>query len=172
MKIDEIVENFALVDDCEDRYRYLIELGRGLSQLEESLKTDDTKVTGCASQVWLSMTTEDGRGLEPTLTILGDSDAHILRGLVAILIALCSGRSATKILDIDPMAHFERLGLKEHLTPRRSNGFRSMVARIRAEGRESPRRRRALSRSHTPIAVSASGSSPGGRRVGLLGDAT
>jgi cysteine desulfuration protein SufE len=145
MNIDDIIENFAVLDDWEDRYRYVIELGRGLPALEESLKTDDTKVTGCASQVWLSMTTEYGGATEPTLSILGDSDAHIVRGLVAILIALCSGRSATDILETDPMALFERLGLKEHLTPQRSNGFRSMVSRIRAEAHVAREAARALS---------------------------
>lgn len=145
MNIDDIIENFAVLDDWEDRYRYVIELGRGLPPLEESLKTDDTKVTGCASQVWLSMTTEYGRAAEPTLTILGDSDAHIVRGLVAILIVLCSRRSATDILETDPMALFERLGLKEHLTPQRSNGFRSMVARIRTEAHVAREAARALS---------------------------
>jgi cysteine desulfuration protein SufE len=145
MNIDDIIENFGVLDDWEDRYRYVIELGRALPALEESLKTDDTKVTGCASQVWLSMTTEYGGAAEPTLTILGDSDAHIVRGLVAILIALCSGRSATDILETDPMALFERLGLKEHLTPQRSNGFRSMVSRIRAEAHVAREAARALS---------------------------
>lgn len=145
MNIDDIIENFAVLDDWEDRYRYVIELGRALPPLEESLKTDDTKVTGCASQVWLSMTTEYRGAETPTLTILGDSDAHIVRGLVAILITLCSGRSAADILQTDPMALFERLGLKEHLTPQRSNGFRSMVARIRAEAHVAQEAARAVS---------------------------
>lgn len=144
MNIDEIIENFELLDDWEDRYRYVIELGRGLTPLEEALKTDENKVSGCASQVWLSMTTEFQDGSEPTLTIFGDSDAHIVRGLVAILIALYSGKNITEILETDPMALFERLGLKEHLTPQRSNGFRSMVARIRSEASAAQETARAL----------------------------
>jgi len=89
MTIDEIIDNFSFLDDWEDRYRYVIELGRGLAPLDEALKTDETKVSGCASQVWLSTTTHSWEEAEPTLTIVGDSDAHIVRGLVAILIALC-----------------------------------------------------------------------------------
>jgi cysteine desulfuration protein SufE len=142
MTIDEIIDNFSFLDDWEDRYRYVIELGRGLPPLDEALKTDETKVSGCASQVWLSMTTQFWGEAEPTLTIVGDSDAHIVRGLVAILIALCSGRRATEILNADPPALFERLGLKEHLTPQRSNGFQSMVLRIRAEARAALERAR------------------------------
>jgi cysteine desulfuration protein SufE len=142
MTIDEIIDNFSFLDDWEDRYRYVIELGRGLAPLDETLKTDETKVSGCASQVWLSTTTHSWEEAEPTLTIVGDSDAHIVRGLVAILIALCSGRSATEILNADPPSLFERLGLKEHLTPQRSNGFQSMVLRIRAEARAALERAR------------------------------
>jgi cysteine desulfuration protein SufE len=142
MTIDEIIDNFSFLDDWEDRYRYVIELGRGLAPLDETLKTDETKVSGCASQVWLSTTTHSWEEAEPTPTIVGDSDAHIVRGLVAILIALCSGRSATEILNADPPSLFERLGLKEHLTPQRSNGFQSMVLRIRAEARAALERAR------------------------------
>ncbi|MEK4032191.1 SufE family protein [Methylocystis sp. IM3] len=135
--IDEIIENFSLLEDWEDRYRYVIELGKMLEPLPDALKTDQNKVSGCASQVWLSTTTIshaiDG---EPVLMIHGDSDAHIVRGLVAILLALCSGKTAQDILEADPVALFERLGLREHLTPQRSNGFKSMVGRIRAEARE------------------------------------
>jgi cysteine desulfuration protein SufE len=142
MTIDEIIDNFSFLDDWEDRYRYVIELGRGLAPLDEALKTDETKVAGCASQVWLSMTIHFWDEAEPTLTIVGDSDAHIVRGLVAILIALCSGRKATEILNADLPALSERLGLKEHLTPQRSNGFQSLVLRIRAEARTALERAR------------------------------
>jgi len=135
MNINEIIENFSLLDDWEDRYRYVIELGRQLDPLDESLKTNENKVPGCASQVWFSTTTNYRMRGAPTLTIRGDSDAHIVRGLVAILIALCTERSAPEILKADPVGLFERLGLKEHLTPQRSNGFRSMVSRIHAEAR-------------------------------------
>ena len=134
--IDDIIENFSLLDEWDDRYRYVIELGRQLEPLPDALKNDRTKVSGCASQVWLATTisrTEDG---EPALLIRGDSDAHIVRGLVAILLALCSRKTAREILQADPVGLFERLGLREHLTPQRSNGFRSMVGRIHAEARE------------------------------------
>ena len=134
--IDDIIENFSLLDDWEDRYRYVIELGKLLEPLPDALKNDQNKVSGCASQVWLATTISHEGGGEPTLMIRGDSDAHIVRGLVAILLALCSGKSGAEILKADPVALFERLGLREHLTPQRSNGFKSMVARIHAEARE------------------------------------
>jgi cysteine desulfuration protein SufE len=135
MTIDDIIESFALLDDWEDRYRYVIELGRALEPLPDDLRTDVNKVHGCASQVWLATTVQRDAGSEPALSILGDSDAHIVRGLVAILLALCSGKNAKEILEADPTALFERLGLREHLTPQRSNGFKSMVARLRADAR-------------------------------------
>ena len=136
MKIDEITANFALLDDWDDRYRYVIELGRTLDPLPEAARTDANKVSGCASQVWLLTDIErDGRA-EPVLRFTGDSDAHIVRGLIAILFAVYSGRPARQILDIDALALFDRLGLREHLTPQRSNGFKSMVGRIRDEARK------------------------------------
>ncbi|RNJ48940.1 SufE family protein [Methylocystis hirsuta] len=134
--IDDIIENFSLLDDWEDRYRYVIELGKMLEPLPDALKNDQNKVSGCASQVWLATTISDANGGEPALMIRGDSDAHIVRGLVAILLALCSGKTGAEILKADPVALFERLGLREHLTPQRSNGFKSMVGRIHAEARE------------------------------------
>jgi cysteine desulfuration protein SufE len=134
MKIDEITANFALLDDWEDRYRYVIELGRTLEPLPEAARTDANKVSGCASQVWL--VTETERAGEPVLRFTGDSDAHIVRGLIAILLATYSGKSARQILDVDALALFDRLGLREHLTPQRSNGFKSMVGRIRDEARK------------------------------------
>lgn len=131
--IDEIVENFTLLDQWDDRYRYVIELGRTLSPLPESAHTDANKVQGCASQVWLlTHVTPDGAA-GPVLTFEGDSDAHIVRGLVAILFALYSGKNAREILATDAIALFDRIGLRENLTPQRSNGLRSMVERIRAE---------------------------------------
>jgi cysteine desulfuration protein SufE len=133
--IDDIIANFSLLDDWEDRYRYVIELGRALEPFPDELRTDQNKVHGCASQVWLLTTTQNRGQSTPSLAISGDSDAHIVRGLVAILLALCSGKSAAEVLQADPVALFERLGLREHLTPQRSNGFKSMVARIRADAR-------------------------------------
>jgi cysteine desulfuration protein SufE len=133
--IDEITDNFALLDDWDDRYRYVIELGRALPPLPDAARTDANKVQGCASQVWLQTTVRpDGDG-GPVLNFLGDSDAHIVKGLIAILFALYSGKHAKEILALDALGLFDQLALREHLTPQRSNGFRSMVERIRAEAR-------------------------------------
>ncbi len=135
MDIDEIIDNFALLDDWDDRYRYLIELGRGLQPLTERDRSDVNKVQGCASQVWLATSVRPNGGGGPVLAFVGDSDAHIVRGLIAILLAVYSGKPAREILDTDAVALFDRLGLREHLTPQRSNGFRSMVERIRSDAR-------------------------------------
>jgi len=132
-KIDDIIENFTLLDEWDDRYRYVIELGRALPPLPESAHTDANKVQGCASQVWLTSHVEPDGTEGPVLTFEGDSDAHIVRGLVAILIALYSGKTARDILAIDALDLFNRMGLRENLTPQRSNGLRSMVERIRTE---------------------------------------
>jgi cysteine desulfuration protein SufE len=131
--LDEIVDNFSLLEEWDDRYRYVIELGRGLSPLAERDRTEANKVQGCASQVWLATTVHPNGQGGPMLTFCGDSDAHIVRGLIAILFAMFSGKQARDILSTDAIAVFERLGLREHLTPQRSNGFRSMVERIRAD---------------------------------------
>jgi len=131
--IDEIIENFALLDEWDDRYRYLIELGRALEPLPDAARTDANKVQGCASQVWVSTAIKpDGAG-GPVLDFTGDSDAHIVRGLIAVLFALYSGKPARTIASTDAIATFEKLGLREHLTPQRSNGFRSMVNRIQRD---------------------------------------
>jgi len=133
--IDEIVENFTLLDQWDDRYRYVIELGRTLAPLPEGAHTEANKVRGCASQVWLlTQVKPDGAG-GPTLTFDGDSDAHIVRGLIAIVIALYSGKNAREILKIDALDLFDRIRLREGLTPQRSNGLRSMIERIRAEAK-------------------------------------
>jgi cysteine desulfuration protein SufE len=128
--INEIIENFDLLEEWDDRYRYLIELGRTLPPLPEAARNDANKVRGCASQVWLSTTVKPNGSTGPVLAFEGDSDAHIVRGLIAILFALYSGKGAKDILSTDAVALFEKLGLREHLTPQRSNGFRSMVDRI------------------------------------------
>src|ERR1700686_2618407 len=127
MTIDEITENFALLDDWDDRYRYVIELGRTLEPLPEAARTEANKVLGCASQVWLWTDVDRNSQGTPILRFTGDSDAHIVRGLIAILFAVYSGRPARHILDVDALALFDRLGLREHLTPQRSNGLKSMV---------------------------------------------
>jgi cysteine desulfuration protein SufE len=130
--LSEIRSDFAVLDDWEDRYRYVIELGRTLSPLPEQLRTDANKVRGCASQVWLATHLEPSGGA-PRLTFEGDSDAHIVRGLIAILFAIYDGKRADEILAIDAVPIFDTLGLREHLTPQRSNGFAAMVARIKAD---------------------------------------
>jgi len=136
MSIDQIVGDFELLDTWDDRYRYLIELGRQLAPLPDAARSEANKVQGCASQVWLVSKAGPAKGGGgPVLEFIGDSDAHIVKGLIAILFSLYSGESAKKILDTDAVALFERLGLREHLTPQRSNGFRSMVERIRSDAR-------------------------------------
>ncbi|MBY0383148.1 MAG: SufE family protein [Xanthobacteraceae bacterium] len=135
MSIDEIRENFELLDDWDDRYRYVIELGRTLAPMPEEEHSAANKVQGCASQVWLSRQTEH-HAEKPVLRYLGDSDAHIVRGLIAILLALYNGKSAKDVLNTDAIAVFDELGFKEHLTPQRSNGLRSMVDRIRSDARK------------------------------------
>ncbi|MCB5176322.1 MULTISPECIES: SufE family protein [Microvirga] len=129
--IDEIVSNFELLDDWEERYRYIIELGRQMEPLAEEAHTDANKVQGCASQVWLVTQLDPTQGDKPVLRLVGDSDAHIVRGLVALLISLYSGKTPADALSTDALALFKELGLSEHLTPQRSNGVRSMVERIR-----------------------------------------
>ena len=133
--IDDIIENFELLDQWDDRYRYVIELGRTLPPLPEAAHSEANKVRGCASQVWLITHVKPNGAAGPTLTFEGDSDAHIVRGLVAILFALYSGKRAKEILEIDAEALFNKLGLRENLTPQRSNGLRSMVERIHAEAK-------------------------------------
>jgi cysteine desulfuration protein SufE len=133
MTIDEITENFSILDDWDDRYRYVIELGRSLPPFPEEARTEANKVQGCASQVWLKTSTQPNGAGGPTMSFVADSDAHIVRGLIAILFALYSGKPVRDILAIDALALFDRLGLRENLTPQRSNGLRSMVGRIRSE---------------------------------------
>jgi cysteine desulfuration protein SufE len=134
MSIDEIVENFSYLDDWEDRYRYVIELGRTLAPLDEAAHCDANKVLGCASQVWLE-TRVDRSHTEPILTFRADSDAHIVRGLLAMILALYSGKTPPEILAADAQKLFQDLGLTAHLTRQRTNGVRSMVERIKAEAR-------------------------------------
>ena len=131
--VAEIIENFELMEEWDDRYRYLIELGRALPPLPEAARNDANKVRGCASQVWLATSSSRTAAAGPVLAFIGDSDAHIVRGLIAILFALYSGKGAKDILSTDAVDLFEKLGLREHLTPQRSNGFRSMVDRIRRD---------------------------------------
>ena len=129
--INEIFDDFAFLDEWEDRYRYVIELGQALPPFPDAAKTDAYKVPGCVSQVWL--TTDRGSGPDPVVRFEGDSDAHIVKGLVAIMLALFSGRSASEIMATDAEDTLRKLGLDEHLTPQRANGLRSMVKRIKRD---------------------------------------
>ena len=133
MPIDEIIENFELMEEWDDRYRYLIELGRALPPLPDTARNDANKVQGCASQVWL--VSHKGEGADPVMTFRGDSDAHIVRGLVAIVLAVYSGKRASEIAGLDAIEVFDKIGLVEHLSSQRANGLRSMIKRIREEAR-------------------------------------
>lgn len=123
---DDIRADFEFLDEWDDRYKYLIDLGRNLAPYPEAFRDDAHKVRGCASQVWLHAAPDGDR-----LTLLGDSDAHIVKGLIALLLALYSGKSRAEILKVDPQAELEPFDLKYHLTPQRSNGLASMIERIR-----------------------------------------
>jgi len=133
-KINDIIENFDLLDDWDDRYRYLIELGRELEPLPEAAHNEDNKVRGCASQVWVE-TRVSYDAETAVLHLRGDSDAHIVRGLVYLVLALYSGRPALEIVTTNAQDLFAKLGLDAHLTPQRSNGVRSMVERIKSDAR-------------------------------------
>lgn len=130
--IDAIIDDFAFLDDWEDRYRYVIELGKALPEMPEDEKTETNKVRGCVSQVWLVAETAGG-GDDPVIHFRGDSDAHIVRGLVAIALAALSGKPASQIERFDAAALFSKLGLIENLTPQRANGLRAMIARIKSQ---------------------------------------
>lgn len=132
MSIESIVEDFEFLDDWDDRYKYLIELGNALEPMDEGQKNEQTKVQGCVSQVWVQSTV-DHKNSTPVLHFKGDSDAHIVRGLVAITLALFSGKPASEILETDENDTFNKIGLAEHITPQRSNGLKSMVARIKQD---------------------------------------
>lgn len=132
--IDDILADFEVIEDWEERYRYVIELGRGLPDLPEADHTEDHKVRGCASQVWLT-TRVEASPEGPRLVFAGDSDAHIVKGLVAILIAIFSGHTAREILAIDPEPIFTAISLRDHITPQRANGVNSMIERIRTQAR-------------------------------------
>jgi cysteine desulfuration protein SufE len=129
--IDDIIADFDFLDDWEDRYRYVIDLGRDLKPYPESARDALHRVKGCVSQVWLKSTLSDDA--DPVIDYVGDSDAHIVRGLVAIMMVLYSGKNASEILAVNPEAVLKKLGLDEHLTPQRSNGLRAMIGRIRSE---------------------------------------
>ena len=129
MDIEELIENFELLGDWEERYRYIIELGRKLPPMPESGHSEENKVRGCMSQVWLSCQRHAGPPV--TLEFHGDSDSHLVKGLIALLFQLCSGQTPQAVLALDIASVFTRLGLENHITMNRRNGFFSMVERIR-----------------------------------------
>ncbi len=133
-EIDALIDDFAFLDDWEERYKHVIELGKAMAPLDDAERSGQNKVAGCVSQVWL--VTEVGAGENPTLTFRGESDAHIVQGLIAILLTVYSGKSAQDILETQAQPVFERLGLHEALSPQRSNGFFAMVERIRHDARQ------------------------------------
>ncbi len=127
---EDIAENFEFLDDWEDRYRFVIDLGKAMEPLEEALKVPATKVDGCTSQVWIVPQIE-GQGPSARFRFRGDSDAMIVRGLVAVLMALFNGLTLEEVLKVDAGGELARLQLNDHLSAQRSNGLRSMVERIR-----------------------------------------
>ncbi len=127
---EELAETFEFLDDWEDRYRHVIDMGRAMPPLEEALRVPATKVDGCASQVWLVPQIE-GDGPEAVFSFRGESDAMIVRGLIAVLVTLYAGLTVREVLGVDARAELERLGLNDHLSAQRSNGLRAMVERIR-----------------------------------------
>lgn len=132
---DDIAENLSFLDDWEDRYRYIIELGQALPPLDETERNDVNKVRGCTSQVWLVTERAEADG-QTVLTYRGESDAMIVKGLVSILLALYSGRPPREIAETDALPLLDELGLREHLSTQRSNGLAAMVERIRRDARE------------------------------------
>ena len=132
--LETIYDDFAFLDDWEERYRYIIDLGNALPPYPEEARDEAHRVRGCVSQVWLF--TQRGEGDDPVLDFRGDSDAHIVRGLVAIMLLVFSGKRASAILELDAEAVMRTLGLDEHLTPQRANGLRAMVKRIRDEAKD------------------------------------
>ncbi len=127
---EDIVENFEFLDDWEDRYRFVIDLGKAMAPLEDALKVPATKVDGCTSQVWIAAQV-DGSGPDAVFRFRGDSDAMIVRGLVAVLTALFNGLTVAEVLKVDAGGELARLQLNDHLSAQRSNGLRAMVERIR-----------------------------------------
>ena len=130
---EDLAADFEFLDDWEDRYRYIIELGRELPPFPEEARTEANKVHGCVSQVWIVTSADNPGTPEAVLHFIGDSDAVIVRGLIAILISLVSGKTAREIINMDIAGELSRLGLQEHLTPQRSNGRASMIQRLKDE---------------------------------------
>lgn len=126
---EELLEDFEFIDQWQDRYRYIIELGDELDDMPEELKTEETRVQGCVSNVWLVLNADDEN--PPRIHFQADSDSQIVRGLVAILVMMCNGKTAKEILALDITQVFEKLELRRHLSRSRSNGLHSMIKRLR-----------------------------------------
>lgn len=133
--VDDIIANFEILDELDDRYRYLIELGRELPPLPAEAHDEANRVRGCASQVWLETTLDPSPGDDPVMRFRGDSDAHIVKGLIYLALALYGDRPASEIAATDATPLFAKLGLGGHMTRQRSNGFAAMVERIRSDAR-------------------------------------
>ena len=132
--IDTLIDEFDLLDDWEQRYRYLIDMGKDLPPFPEDARNEAHRVKGCVSQVWLIARRDD---TNPDIHVFeADSDAHIVRGLAALLIRIYSGRTSAEIRSVDAREVLSRIGLAEHLSPQRSNGLNSMIARIQSEAAE------------------------------------
>ena len=134
-EFQDIIETFEFLDDWEDRYRHVIELGKDMPALDDAFRVDATKVDGCASQVWIVPRIE-GKGADSVFTFTGESDAMIVRGLIAILSALYNGQTLQQVVDIDASRAFAQLGLDQHLSAQRSNGLRAMIARIQSVAKQ------------------------------------
>lgn len=129
--IQDMIDDFAFLSDWEERYMHVIDMGKALPPLSEAEKNEATKVKGCVSQVWL--VSDKTNGDDPVLTFRGDSDAHIVKGLVAVALQIFSNRKASKIRELDATAILKELDLQEHLSPQRSNGLKAMIGRIKSE---------------------------------------
>ncbi|MBT8414012.1 MAG: SufE family protein, partial [Boseongicola sp.] len=127
---EDIAETFEFLDDWEDRYRHVIDMGKAMPPLEEAFRVPATKVDGCASQVWL-LPEIDGTGANAVFSFRGESDAMIVRGLIAVLHALYDGLTVSEVLEVDAAEELGRLGLNDHLSAQRSNGLRAMIQRVR-----------------------------------------
>jgi len=134
--INEIIENMEFLDNWEDKYKYIIELGQAINDFPEDLRNTNTKVNGCVSQVWLHSTASINSQNEKLINFIGDSDAFIVKGLIAILISIYTDKKPNEILEIDPQDIFKKFGLEEHLSPQRSNGLVSMIQRIKNDAKE------------------------------------
>lgn len=135
--LEEILDNMEFLENWEDKYKYIIELGQSINNFDDALKNNSTKVNGCLSQVWLYSKINQNKNGENVLNFVGDSDAFIVKGLIAILIAIYSEKKPSEILEIKHEYIFTKFGLQNHLSPQRSNGLLSMIQRIKDDAHAS-----------------------------------